>query len=203
METPKAILPLSQSFEIVAIAASAGGLHALSELLAALPATFPCKIVVVQHLSPDHFSYLSQILANRVRLPIKQAEHGDRLLPGHIYIAPPAHHLLVNPNNTLSLTSTSVVNFSRPSADVFLDSVAASYGKRAIAIILTGRGKDGAEGIQSIHKQGGTTIVQAPETAEFEGMPNQAIATGIVDYILPLADIAQKLIDLVTQEPNK
>ncbi|MEB3309943.1 MAG: chemotaxis protein CheB [Snowella sp.] len=203
MDRQQNILPVSQTFEIVAIAASAGGLNALSELLAALPETFPCKIVVVQHLSPDHFSHLSEILARRVHLPIKQAEQGEQLRPRHIYTAPPGYHLLVNGQGTVSLTCTEEINFVRPSADVFLDSVAATYGKRAIAIILTGTGKDGAEGIQSIHQSGGLVIVQDPETAEFEGMPDSAIATEIVDFVIPLADIAQKLIDLVTQEPSK
>jgi two-component system chemotaxis response regulator CheB len=186
------------AFDVVAIASSAGGITALSELLAKLPSSFPSTILVVQHLSPKYVSHLAEILARKAQLPVKPAENGEQARPGTIYIAPPDQHLLISADRTLSLTHTELVHFLRPSADVLFKSIAASYGKRAIAVVLTGTGKDGAMGVKAIHQTGGTVIVQDPETAEFNAMPKNAIATGSVDFILPLPEIAEKLIVLVT-----
>ena len=186
------------AFDVVAIASSAGGVTALSELLAKLPSSFPSTILVVQHLSPKYVSHLAEILARKAQLPVKPAENGEQARPGTIYIAPPDQHLLISADRTLSLTHTELVHFLRPSADVLFKSIAASYGKRAIAIVLTGTGKDGAMGVNAIHQMGGKVIVQDPETAEFNAMPKNAIATGSVDFILPLPEIAEKLIVLVT-----
>jgi two-component system, chemotaxis family, protein-glutamate methylesterase/glutaminase len=135
-------------------------------------------------------------------LPVKQVGLGDRLCPGVIYIAPPNYHTLVTPDGTFALTQSPRVNYVRPSADRLFESVAASYGNRAIAIVLTGTGKDGAAGIQAIKQQGGMVIVQDEATAEFFGMPGAAIQTGMVDLVLPLADIADKLSALVMQRPE-
>ncbi len=107
---------------------------------------------------------------------------------------------MVNPDKTLSLTQSELVHFVRPSADLLFDSVAASHKERAIAVVLTGTGNDGAMGVQAIDKMGGTVIAQDKETAEFFGMPSAAIKTGAVDFILPLAEIAPALISLVMQE---
>jgi two-component system chemotaxis response regulator CheB len=186
------------AFDVVAIASSAGGVTALSELLAELPSSFPSAILVVQHLSPNYISHLAEILARKAQLPVKPAEDGEQARPSTIYIAPPNQHLLIAPDRTLSLTQTELVHFLRPSADILFKSVAESYGKRAIAVVLTGTGKDGAMGVKAIHQTGGTVIVQDPETAEFNAMPKNAIATGSVDFILPLPEIADKLIFLVT-----
>lgn len=109
----------------------------------------------------------------------------------------------MNPNGVLSLTQSPLVNFVRPSADLLFNSVAEIYHKRAIAVILTGTGHDGKMGVQAIHKMGGTIIVQAPETAEFSGMPGAAIKTGFVDFILPLSEIAPTLISLVGDKCKK
>jgi two-component system chemotaxis response regulator CheB len=137
-------------------------------------------------------------LARKAQLPVKPAENGEQARPGTIYIAPPNQHLLIAPERILSLTQTEPIHFLRPSADVLFKSVAESYGKRAIAVVLTGTGKDGAMGVKAIHQMGGKVIVQDPATAEFNAMPRNAIATGSVDFILPLPEIAEKLIFLVT-----
>lgn len=128
------------SFDIVAMAASAGGLNALSQILSSLPAKFPAAIVVVQHLDPRHRSLMADILSRRTPLKVKQAEEKDCLSPGTVYIASPNRHLLVNPDGTLSLSQSELVHFVRPSADLFFDSTAASYKDRAIALVLTGTG---------------------------------------------------------------
>ena len=185
-------------FDIVAIASSAGGVTALSELLAELPSSFPSTVLIVQHLSPNYVSHLAEILARKAQLPVKSAENGEQAHPGTIYIAPPDQHLLISADRTLALTYTELVHFLRPSADVLFKSVSESYGKRAIAVVLTGTGKDGTMGVKAIHQTGGKVIAQDPETAEFNAMPRNAIATGSVDFILPLPEIADKLIFLVT-----
>lgn len=187
------------AFEIVAMAASAGGLNALSTVLADLPAQFPAPIVIVQHLDPRHRSLMADILSRRTSLQVKQAEAEDILRPGTVYIAPPNRHLLVNPDGSLSLTQTELVHFLRPSADLLFDSVAASYKQRSIAVVLSGTGSDGSMGVQAITQMGGTVIAQDEATSEFFGMPNAAIQTGTVDFILPLSEIASALITLVMQ----
>ncbi|MEA5462427.1 chemotaxis protein CheB [Leptothoe sp. PORK10 BA2] len=186
------------AFEIVAIATSAGGLNALSIVLGGLPIDFPVPIVVVQHLDPRHRSLMADILSRRTPLTVKQAEANDRLQPGSIYIAPPNRHLLVNADGTLSLTQTELVHFVRPSADLLFDSVAASYKHQAIAVVLTGTGTDGDMGVTAIKAMGGTVIAEDPNTAAFSGMPQTAIRTGSVDFVLPLSEIALALITLVT-----
>jgi len=185
------------SFDIVALAASAGGLRALTEVLAALPAEFPAPLVVVQHLDPRHRSLMAEILGRRTAIKVVQAEEGQHLKPGIAYVAPPDRHLLVNPGGTLSLTRTQLVHFVRPSADLLFESVAASYGERAIAVVLSGSGSDGAMGVKAIKKMGGTVIVQDRQSSEFAGMPGAAQQTGMVDFVLPLQEIALALQQLV------
>ena len=185
------------AFDIIALAASAGGLTALSRVLAALPADFPAVIVVVQHLDPRHRSLMADILSRRTPLQVKQAEEGEKVSPATVYIAPPNRHLLVNPDNTLSLSQSELVHFLRPSADLLFESVAASYRERAIAVVLTGTGSDGAMGVQAIKKMGGTVIAQDEGSAEFFGMPSAAIHSGSVDFVLPLDEIPNALVTLV------
>ncbi len=185
------------AFEVVALAASAGGLSALSQLLAALPKDFAPALVVVQHLDPRHRSLMADILSRRTSLHVKQAEEGDCLTSGTVFIAPPNKHLLVNPDGTLSLSQTELVHFLRPSADLLFESVAASFKERAIAVVLSGTGTDGAMGVQAIKKMGGTVIAQSQASAEFAGMPVAAIETGIVDFVLSLDEIAPALVTLV------
>lgn len=188
------------AFDIVAIAASAGGLKAITEVLTPLPADFPAAIAIVQHLDPRHRSLMADILSRRTCLPVKQAKQGDRLNPGEVFIAPPNSHLLVNQDGTLSLSQTELVHFVRPSADLLFDSVAASYRDRAIAVVLTGTGSDGSMGVRAINQMGGTVIVQDEETAQYFGMPGAAIKTGVVDFILPLSEVASALITLMNYE---
>ena len=185
------------NFDIVAVAASAGGLTALIEVLTDLPADFKAAIVIVQHLDPRHPSLMAEILSRRTVLKVIQAKEGDKLTPGTVYIAPPNNHLLVNGDGKVSLSQSEMVHFLRPSADLLFESVAASYQERAIAVVLTGTGTDGSMGVEAIKKMGGTVIVEDPKTAEFSGMPAAAIKTGNVDFILPLAEISLALRTLI------
>jgi two-component system chemotaxis response regulator CheB len=189
--------PLTSTFEIVAIASSAGGLKALSQVLSALPAEFPPSIVVVQHLDPRHRSMMADILSRRTPLQVKEAGEGDKLLPRNVYIAPPNKHLLVNPDGSLSLSQSELVHFVRPSADLLFESVAGSFKERAIAVVLSGSGSDGSMGVRAIKKVGGTVLAQDEASSEFFGMPGAAIQTGSVDFVLSLQEIPPALITLV------
>jgi two-component system chemotaxis response regulator CheB len=186
------------SYDVVAMAASAGGIAALGEVLAALPSHFPASILVVQHLDPRHRSLMADILRRRTGLDVVQASDGDRIAQATVFIAPPDRHLLLNPDGTLSLTETELVHFVRPSADLLFESVAASCKDRAIAVVLTGTGSDGSMGVGAIKKMGGTVIVQDQRSAEFTGMPTAA--TAHADFVLPLDEIASALVTLVMKE---
>lgn len=186
------------AFDVVALAASAGGLRAISEILAVLPADFLAAIVVVQHLDPRHRSLMADILSRRTTLKVREAQEGAQLNPGAAYIAPSNRHLLVNPDGTLSLSQSELVHFVRPSADLLFESVAASYKERAIAVVLSGTGSDGSMGVKAIKKMGGTVIVQDEKSSEFFGMPSAALQTGSVDFILPLDEIPSALLTLVS-----
>ena len=190
----------ARPYEIVAIAASAGGLTALTSVLGGLAADFGAIVTVVQHLDPRHRSLMPQIIGRRSALPVHQAVDGETVEPGHVYLAPPDRHLLLNRDGTVSLTQTELVNFVRPSADLLFESVAASYGELAIAVVLTGTGRDGSMGVTAIKKRGGTVIVQDEATSEFFGMPSAAIKTGTVDFVLALDEISGALQTLVAGE---
>lgn len=175
-------------------------MFALTQVLGELPADFSAIVVVVQHLDPRHRSLMPQIFGRRSNLPVYSAVEGMEVTPGHVYLAPPDRHMLVNRDGTLSLTQTELVNFVRPSADLLFASVAAAYGERAIAVVLTGAGKDGSMGVTAIKKRGGTVIVQDEATSEFFGMPSAAIRTGTVDFVLSLDEIPPAVVTLVGGE---
>lgn len=144
---------------------------------------------------------MANILGRRTLLEVREAKEGDRLTRGVVYVAPPDRHLLVNADRTLSLSQAERVHFLRPSADLLLESVAASTRDRAIAVVLTGTGNDGAVGVEAIKKMGGTVLVQDQPTSEFFGMPSAAIQTGCVDQVLPLDQIPDTLVRLVNSRP--
>ena len=187
----------ADSYGVLAIASSAGGIQALSKVIGSLPADFPIPVLVVQHLDPRHQTIIADILARRTELAVELARHGERASPGTVYVAPPNRHLLVEPDGLLALTDSELVHFVRPSADLLFESVAGSYGARAIACVLTGTGSDGAMGVSAVKARGGTVLVEDPATAEFRGMPEAAIATGAADFVLVLDEIAQVVIGLV------
>ncbi len=157
------------AFDVVAIAASAGGLAAIKKVLSHLSADFPAAIVIVQHTDPRHDSLMADIRNSYTLMSVKQAEEGDILSPSTVYTAKPDRHLLVNPDGTISLSSSELVNFVRPSADLLFEYVAASYKDRAIAVVLTGTGRDGTMCVQAIMNMNGTVIVPDETTSEFFG----------------------------------
>jgi two-component system chemotaxis response regulator CheB len=182
---------------VVAIAASSGGLAALSEVLRRLPATLPAAILVLQHLAPNQRSHLAAILAYRTALGVRQAAQGMRLEDGEVYVAPPGAHLLVGVDGRLVLSQLPPVHWCRPSADRLFVSVGTRYGPRAIAVVLTGYGVDGAEGAQALRRLGGTVLVQDDATSTCPDMPRAARRAGGVDRVLPLGDIAAEIENLV------
>ena len=190
----------ASTFDIVAIAASAGGLRAISALLEGLPADFPAPVAVVQHLDPHHHSLLAEILTRRTRLQVVQVEDGARLCAGWAYVAPPDRHFLVNADMTATLTRTELVHFVRPSADLLFESVAAAFRQRALVVVASGTGRDGSMGVQAVKKMGGTVIVEDPASAEFAGMPQAAAGTECADWIVPLEQIGPIIQRLVRRE---
>jgi two-component system chemotaxis response regulator CheB len=204
LEFPAAAV--SRSFPVIAMAASVGGLKALSIILGGLPADFPAAIAIVMHVAPDHKSLLAEILKCRTHLQVAEAHTGDVLAPSKVFVAPPNHHLFVVKGGRLKLSSSHAekIHFARPSAEPLFASVAKVYGKKAIAIVLTGGDGDGSFGVQIIKQNGGTVIAQDRPTSENFSMPETSIKTGDVDYILPLDNIAPMLIALVwtSQQPK-
>ncbi|HEU5412549.1 MAG TPA: chemotaxis protein CheB [Candidatus Angelobacter sp.] len=182
-------------YDVVAMGSSAGGLNALTHVLRSLPKNFPSSIVVVQHLSPEHKSWIASLLGRSAQVKVKQAEHGEIMLPGTVYTAPPDEHLLVGPGK-IQLAHSQLVHFSRPSIDLLFESVAGTYGSRAVGVVLSGSGRDGSTGIRAIKEAGGIAIAQDPETAEFRPMPQAAVDTGCIDFVLPLEKIGSTLIEL-------
>ena len=195
---PGPCAPVTGSFPVIAMAASVGGLQALSVILGGLPADFPGAIAIVMHISPEHKSILAEILNCRSLLTVQQARTGDCLCPGRVFVAPPNHHLFVVRGGRLELSSptSEKMHYARPSAEPLFASVARLYKKNAIAVVLTGGDGDGSTGVQIIKQQGGCVIAQDRPTSQDFSMPQNSINTGDVDYILPLDAIAPKLIEL-------
>jgi len=187
----------AEKFDIVAVASSAGGITALGRVLGALPAGLQVPLLIVQHLDPRHETVIADVLSRRSNMPVKLARADIVVGPGFAYVAPPTHHLVLDAGGILALSSTELVHFVRPSADLLFESVAGAYGPRAIACVLTGSGSDGAMGVSAVKSRGGTVIVQDPESAEFKGMPEAAVATGAVDFVLPLDEIGAVIRGLV------
>lgn len=177
---------------VVGIGASAGGLEAISELLRKLPDSTGMAFVIIQHLSPDYKSMLSEILCKYTMMPVIQAEDGIRLEKNTVYLIPPKYNMEVR-QGTLVLheyVHTRVVNHP---VDIFLRSLANEYESKAVAVILSGTGSDGTNGIRRVKENGGMIIVQRPESAKFDGMPRSALQTGFADMSLGPQAIAEEL----------
>lgn len=190
------------TYDLVAIGTSLGGLSALKILLDCIPGKFPAALVVVQHRHRESDQALSAFLQKFTVLPVHEVEDKERIQPGHVYLAPADYHLLVE-HEHFSLSVDNPVSYARPSIDVLLESAADVYGDRAIGVLLTGANQDGVRGLSTIKARGGTTIVQAPDTAESPILPRAAIAAMAVDWVLPLAQIAPHLIHLCGESTDR
>jgi two-component system chemotaxis response regulator CheB len=181
--------------DIVVVGASAGGVEALSELVHLLPRDLPAALFVVLHITPDHTSTLPLILGRKGALPAAHAEDGEKIHPSRIYVAPPDRHLLVK-RGYVRVTLGPRENGHRPAIDPLFRTPARAYGPRVVGVVLSGSLDDGTAGLVAIKQQGGVTLVQDPESALYSGMPRSAIESGVVDAVLPLPQIARRLIDL-------
>jgi len=177
-------MDIKNAYDAIVIGASAGGLYALMRMLQPLPVGFPVPVIIVQHRSKDERALLEEVLQQKCRIRIKQADEKERIQPGIVYFAPPDYHLLIESNGTFSLNFDAPVNYARPSIDVLFETAAEVFKHRLLGIILTGANSDGARGIKKIGLLGGTTIAQQPETADYPEMPRAAINTGYVQHIL-------------------
>ena len=182
--------------EAIVIGASAGGVEALGLILPALPAKFRPTLLIVLHLPRERPSLLVEIYEKRCALPIREADDKEPIEPGTIYFAPPDYHMLVERNRQIALSTEEPVHFSRPSVDVLFESAADVYGERLLGVILTGANEDGAAGLHAIHRAGGVTVVQQPDSAKVPLMVVSALQRNPADFILSLPQIAELLIGL-------
>lgn len=180
-------------YSVVGIGASAGGLEALERFFVKIPADSGLCFVVVPHLDPHHHSLMAEVLSKHARIPVSQVTQITAVEPDHVYITPPNHYLSIE-KNRLRLTPATEQYGIRMAIDHFFKSLAEDQGEKAVGIILSGTGSDGAQGIRDIKAHDGVTFVQDPATAQFGGMPQSALATGMVDYSLDIAEMPDLLL---------
>lgn len=186
-------------YPIIALSCSAGGLDALTKVLAPLPAELPAAVLVLQHMPPDVSSNLPAILGRSTALTVAWARDGDPLRPGFVLVAPAGQHTLITNDETIALIRSGPVPPYRPSADLLLTTLALAAGRRAIAVVLSGEGQDAATGATAVHRFGGTVIVSSPETSARTAMPHATmIRDNITDHVVPLDDLPGVLLALTT-----
>ena len=204
---PDLLLPhqLDRDLSVVGIGASAGGLSALEELFSNLSTNSGAAFVVIQHLSPDFKSLMKELLERHTSMPVYRVTEGMKLKPNSVYLIPPGQNLALE-QNVLRLEDRKKdknqkheLNFP---IDLFLCSLAKNYGEQSIGVILSGTGSDGTRGLKAINEAGGVALVQDPQTAEFDGMPKSAIATGVVNQVLAPRELSQLIYQCLTTPAN-
>lgn len=184
--------------QIVVIGTSAGGLNALTKLISQIQAGFPAPILVVQHISSDATgNVLLDVLSKNTKLTCAHAQDGGKLLPGHLYLAPSDHHLMVDEGEKLMVTKGAQENRSRPAIDPLFRSAAVEFGNRVIGILLTGYLDDGTAGLKTIQRCGGICIIQDPADADYPDMPQNALNQLKPDYCLPIIEMGGLLYELM------
>jgi len=191
-----------KEYKAIVAGVSAGGMKALKILLTDLPASFSLPIIIVQHVSPESGNTWITILDKTCKLKIKEADEKEKIEKGTVYIAPPNYHLLIEKDNSFSLSVDKRVSYARPSIDVLFETAAIAYKNELIGVILTGANRDGTNGLKAIKEMGGLTIVQDPQTADAREMPASAIREVQVDYILPLEGLKEVLIKLAINKSS-
>ena len=189
-----------KSLEIVGIAASTGGPEALAMVLRNLPRAFPLPILIVQHMTPGFLTGLAQWLGTQTLLPVKLASQGERVKGGTVLIAPDDYHLQIDSRGIINLSKEASYKGLRPSANYLFKSLAQAYGSRAIGVVLTGMGDDGAEGLRALRLRGGLTIAQDEQSSVVYGMPREAVLHEAADRILSLDSIGLALNDLTQRQ---
>ena len=188
----------ASKFQVVAIGSSTGGPKALHKVLSQLPVDFPSGILVVQHISAGFTSGLVSWLDRTSQVSVKEAEEGDKIQPGVVFIAPHDFHMMVVSDERIRLNKALPIKGHRPSANVLFSSVAKVYNKNSIGVVLTGMGEDGATGLVEMRKSGSKTIVQDEESSVIFGMPKVAIEMGAAEEVLPIDKIGKSLNRTVT-----
>lgn len=183
---------------LVVVGCSHGGLQALDAILAALPATLAVAVAVVQHRGKADTDGLIEHLRLRSALPVQEIEDKASFFAGHVYIAPPDYHVLIE-GDAFALSTDPPVQYARPSIDVLFESAADAHRDRVLGVILTGANGDGARGLARIMAAGGTAVVEDPATAHCASMPKAAIAACRPDHVVPLARIGALITELVQQ----
>jgi len=192
---------MTDDLTVIGIGSSAGGLEALQELVGSLPAAVPVSYVIVQHISPNHKSLMTQLVGRHTKLSVQDVKHGAKPQPNVIYVTPPRTDIVMENGVLRLLTPSQEPASPKPSVNRFLSSLASELGERSMGIILSGTGSDGAYGIQAIREAGGITIAQDNETAKYNGMPQAAVQTGCVDLILSPNEIGIHL-DKILRKPR-
>lgn len=183
--------------KVVVMGASWGGLNAYAKILSSLPIGFPAAILLVQHQNASTDNRLTWWLARHSRLPVVNPQDKESIRSGHVYVAPPGYHMLVESEKCIALATYGAVHFSRPSIDELFFSAGHVFGRRAIGVILTGANDDGAEGLDYIRRRGGITVAQSPQSSEAPAMPEAAINRKAVLKRLDLAAIGPYLTDFL------
>lgn len=194
-------VPAAEPTYVVGIGASAGGLTALQVLLSTLPGNPGFACVIVMHLSPEHESHLPHILQRHTSMPVQQVTSTTALERDHVYVIPPNANLDTIDTH-LRLTQLEERRLARAPIDHFMRTLAAAHDGTAIGVILTGAGSDGSIGLRHIKECGGLTIAQDPDEAEFDSMPRRAIATGVVDLVMPVARIGDEIVRFCATRPQ-
>jgi two-component system, chemotaxis family, protein-glutamate methylesterase/glutaminase len=185
----------------IGIAASAGGIEALRTILRSLTPDLPAAIAVVLHRPPGHIGYLTEVLGRCTSWPVLLAGQGEAIQPRHVYLAPSDSHLTVTPEQRFLSRNGTRIRFVRSSANPLLDSAAKVFAGRAIAVVLSGGGSDASDGVQVVKAYRGLVIAQDPATSPQASMPESAIRTGTVDYVLPVEAIGPALNDIIHERP--
>jgi two-component system CheB/CheR fusion protein len=191
--------PEGQVFPVVGIGASAGGLEAFESFFTNMPPDSGMAFVLIQHLDPKHKSILSELLRRYTRMPVSEVQDGMTVEPNHVYVIPPNRNMALM-NRKLHLVEATETLGLRTPIDYFFRSLAQDLKDKAICIVLSGTGTEGAMGLRAIKGEGGMVMVQEPESAKYDGMPRSAIATGIVDYVLPPEKMPEQLIRYVRHQ---
>lgn len=183
-------------YKAIIIGASAGGLSAFTKVLTPLPKEYPLPIIIVQHLSPEGESFLAEHLNKSCHLKAIEALDKMTIETGHIYVAPPGYHILIEHNKTISLSVDPPINYSRPSIDLLFETASDTYKESMICILMTGANDDGAQGMLKAYNAGATCIIQDPKTAESPIMPQAAADLNIDAKILSLEGISDFLLNI-------
>jgi two-component system CheB/CheR fusion protein len=193
-------VPAAETFPVVGVGASAGGLEAFKKLFSAMPGDCGIAFVLVQHLDPTRKSLTAELVGTYTSMRVVQAKQGMRIEPNHVYVIPPNRYLTIK-DRFLRLSAPAAPRSLRMAVDYFLRSLAADKGERAIGIVLSGTGSDGTLGLREVKAAGGMTMVEDPQTAQHDGMPRSAIASGCADYVVPAEQMADALIAYTRHVP--